>query len=752
MRKLIAAIVCAVAGLATHAQPTAAEEAGCDFAPLLTLTGWGWVDHMAELYLAGCEDELYTDPPDDLMAYFGEDAVSVAVAAAQSVVDVYRWQADWDRVGGAFEYIAAGQHHVRREAVEAWNEKLYDDIVTLVTTFSDDQQFLFPSYNQGWAVRSLFRAADNPATRLQAMSQFHHLVSNWRPGLANDTSYVLAMYAATELMSNAHAHEEFVETVEALDDLPDAMADMVLGATDWIVGTTGYSLMIAGVAYELGKLLEYAGTSFASDVEGYLQDILDHPKILPVYDPTAVRSTIDPNTGNWTNDAPMRGQMIYAAVADAIERLGRCDDFYGVYGDGQNTPCEDRAFVIDELFPGEVGISHECTLNGESVNVKVRTQANGVFHQPMPFYGGCSGGPLYYWVELESAPDYNGNGCGHTGWPYTDDNALAECSNWARYFPNNPELNYFVTSQAEFDRLSERSRQAKLDQLCDTVAYAKDGFGDVFGDDTGPVADDNNIDLEIVLFEDDYEYASYVRWLFDGIGTAPGGFVESDPSEAADTEGRTPPRVLTYPAGRGFTNFSVAEDECYYAGTNTVFDPPADAIELKRETARYYDSRYNLHGMPDMGEIGLVWWDDGVAQHVKVGGRVDRTARELAMRQDPRSLSNILMATYDDRIVREHYWWAQLAMLYLITEQPDSTEFILESTRAGDYVEAMRYVGLMGAAFDDDWATWLADIVSEGLESTESAIDGEIDEDNLAEGWDQTDGDGDGTGEGGTDG
>ena len=52
----------------------------------------------------------------------------------------------------------------------------------------------------------------------------------------------------------------------------------------------------------------------------------------------------------------------------------------------------------------------------------------------------------------------------------------------------------------------------------------------------------------------------------------------------------------------------------------------------------------------------------------------------------------------------------------------------------------MRYVGLMGAAFDDDWATWLADIVSEGLESTESAIDGEIDEGNLAEGWDETDG------------
>lgn len=752
MRKLIATIVCAAAGLAAHAQSTAAEEAGCDFAPLLTLTGWGWLDHMAALYLAFCEDELYTDPPDKLMAYFGEDAMSDAVAATQAVVDVYRWKADWSRVGGAFEYIAAGQHHVQREAVEAWSEELYDDIVTLVTTFSDDQEFLFPSNSQGWAVRSLFRAADNPATRLQAMSQFHQLVSNWRSGLANDTSWVQTMVAGTELMRNAHAHEEFAETVEALDDLPDEMAEMVLGATDWIVGTTGYSLMIAGVASELGKLLEYAEASFASDVEGYLQDILDHPKILPVYDPTLVRSSINPNTGVWTNDSPMRGYMIYAAVADAIERLGRCDDFYGVYGDGQNTPCEDRRLVIDELFPDEAGISHECTLNGESVNVKVHTQANGWFNQPRPFFGACLGEPLYYWVELESAPDYNGNGCGHTGWPYTDDNAVAECSNWARYFPNNPARNYFVTSQVEFDRLTERSRQAKLDQLCDTVAHAKDGFEDVFGDDLEPVADDNNTDLEVVLFEEEYEYASYVRWLFGGIATAPGNFVESDPSVAADTERRTPPRVLTYPAGTGSIPLSVAEDECFYAGANTVFDPPADAIELKRETARYYDSRYNLHGVPDMEKTGLVWWDDGVAQHVKVGGGVDRAARELAMRQEPTSLSDILMATYDDRIVREHYWWVQLAMLYLTTEQPDSTEFILKSTRAGDYEEAIRYVGLMGAAFDDDWATWLADTVSEELESTESALDGEIDEDNLAEGWDETDADGAGTGEGGTDG
>ena len=744
MRKLIAIIVCAAVCLAGYAQDTAEEEAGCDFAPLLTLTGWAWIDHMAELYRVDCEDELYTDPPDDLAAYFGEDAMSAVVAAAQSVVGVYRWDADWNRVGGAFEYIAAGQHHVQRAAVEAWSEELYDDIVTLVTTFSEDEDFLFPSNSQGWAVRSLFRAADNPATRLQAMSRVHQLVSNWRPGLANDTSYVRAMYAATELMRNAHAHEEFVDTVEALGDLPDVMADMVIGATDWIVATTGYSLMIAGVADELGKLLEYTEATFASDIEGFLQDILDHPKILPVYDPTIVRNAIHPGTGDWTNDSPMRGYMIYAAVAGAIERLNRCADFYGVYGDGLNTPCEDRTVVIDELFPDEEGISHECTLNGESVNVKVRTQANGVLHQPTPSYGVCLTRPLFYYVALEGQPNYNGTGCGI---PDEDEDPIAECSNWARYYPHEPGRNTFVTSQAEFDRLTERHRQAKLVQVCDVVASAKDGFGEVFGDGLDPVADDNNAELEVVLFEDHYEYASYARWLFGGVPTAPGSFDESDPSVAADAEGRTPARVLTYPASGVHVRTVLAEDNCHYAGTYWVLDPPVDAIELKRETARYYDSRHNLYGTPDMEANGLAWWDDGVAQHVNVGGRVGATARGLAMHKEPRALSEVLKATYDDRVFGSHYWWVQLAVLYLVTEQPDSVEFILQSTRTGDYEEAMRYVGLMGAAFDDDWARWLSDIVSEGLESTESAIDGEIDEGNLAEGWDETDGEGTGGGD-----
>ena len=548
---------------------------------------------------------------------------------------------------------------MQREAVEAWSEELYEDIVTLVTTFSDDPDFLFPSNNQGWAVRSLFRAADNPATRLQAMSQFHQLVVNWRPGMANDRSYLQAMYAAVELMRNAHGQEGFVDTVEALD-LPDAMAGLVIGATDWIVRTTGYMFMVARVASELGRLLEYTEASFASEVEANLQNILDHPKILPVYDPTIILDSIDANTGEWRNDAPMRGYMIYAAVADAIERLDRCEDFYGLYGDGLNTPCDDRAFVIDEVFPVEEGISHECTVNGDSVNVRVRTQANGVFHQPVPFYGLCRGAPLFYWVELESAPDYYGTGCGITG---PDGDAVAECSNWARYFPDDPERNYFVTSRDEFDRLTERSRHAKLELLCATVADAMDDFGDVFGDDLDPVADDNNTDLEVVLFEDDYEYVSYASWLFGGIatasyasrhtrtrhtfGTTPGTFVESDPSLAPDTEGRTPPRVLTYPASSGFPVVSVAEDECFYAGDNTVFDPPADAVELKREAARYYDSRYNLHGKPDMEQVGLAWWDDGVAQHVKAGGRVLDEARGLAMRETPMALSDILMTTYE---------------------------------------------------------------------------------------------------------
>ena len=751
MRKLIAMIVCGVAGLAAHAQDAAGEWAGCDFAPLLTLTGWAWSDHMAEQYLYSCEDELYTDPPDDLTAYFGEDAVSVAVAAARSVVDVYRWESDWDRVGGAFEYIAAGQHYVQRKDVEAWSEELYDDIVTLVTTFSERDDFLFPSIRQGWAVRSLFRAADNPATRLQAMSRFHQLVSNWRPGLANDTSYIQAMYAATELVRNARAHEEFPETVEALEDLPDAMADMVISATDWVVAAVGYSLMIAGVATELGQLLEYTEASFASDVEVFLQDILDHPKILPVYDPTIFRNAITA-TGEWTNDWPMRGYMIYAAVADAIERLDRCDDFYGVYGDGLNTPCEDRTVVIKELFPDAEGVSHECTLNGESMNVKIRTQANGWHHQLLPDSGpGCGVELTFYWVELESAPDYRGNGCGAR----LNGDAVAECSNWVRYFPDEPRANYHVTSRAEFDRLTERSLQAKLDGLCDVAASAKDGFGQVFGDGLDPVADDNNTGLEIVLFDHHFEYGSYARWLFGGNPSAPGSFRESDPSEAVDAEGRTPPRVLAYPATGDHTKaVVVAEDDCFYASRvrTAVIDPPADALELKRETARYHDGRYNLHGRPDMEANGLVWWDDGVAQQVKAGGRVGTTARELAMREEPRALSELLEATYDNRVFSDHYWWMQLAMLYLVTEQPDSVEFILQSTRTGDYENATRYVGLMGAAFDDDWTTWLDDIVSEGLESTESAIDGEIDEDNLAEGWDETGGDGDGTGDGDTDG
>ncbi|RAS66883.1 collagenase [Lentzea atacamensis] len=231
-----------------------------------------------------------------------------------------------------------------------------------------------------------------------------------------------------------------------------------------------------------------------------------------------------------------------------------------------------------------------------------------------------------------------------------------------------------------------RAQQLTSDELsrtCTSLA-GQDAVFHQIARDPGPVADDLNTTLEVVVFDSSTDYRTYAGVLF-GIDTNNGGmYLEGDPAKAGNQ-----PRFIAYEA--------------------EWLRPDFQIWNLNHEYTHYLDGRFDMYGdFEENMKTPTVWWIEGFAEYVSYHYRgvvYDRAIAEAKLRTY--ALSALFDTTYDHDAKRV-YQWGYLAVRYLIEKHPEDVAVVLAKYRVGDWAGARDHVTLViGTQYDTDWQGWL---------------------------------------------
>ncbi|MFJ2806860.1 M9 family metallopeptidase [Kitasatospora sp. NPDC087271] len=232
-----------------------------------------------------------------------------------------------------------------------------------------------------------------------------------------------------------------------------------------------------------------------------------------------------------------------------------------------------------------------------------------------------------------------------------------------------------------------RAQDMTAQQLADTCTSLinEDQFFHQVVKDKGPVANDNNTSLEVVVFDDYYEYSLYA-WEMYGIAVDNGGmYEEGDPAKAGNQA-----RFIAHEA--------------------SWLRPAFQIWNLNHEYTHYLDGRYDFYGDFDAGmTTPTVWWVEGLAEYVSYsyrGVHYDDAVAQAA--KGTYALSTLFDNTYDNSDSTKVYNWGYLAVRYMLQSHPQDVDALLAKYRVGDWNGARALLKTtIGTSYDADFATWL---------------------------------------------
>ncbi|MCE9687602.1 M9 family metallopeptidase [Shewanella sp. AS16] len=244
------------------------------------------------------------------------------------------------------------------------------------------------------------------------------------------------------------------------------------------------------------------------------------------------------------------------------------------------------------------------------------------------------------------------------------------------------------------DTLKMRAQDLYRDQAgwaCDVLTSQESYFHSKLETNHIPVANDNNDDLELVIFNSSSDYKSFAGSFF-GINTDNGGmYLEGSPASLKNQA-----RFIAYEAEWRSPDFHI--------------------WNLQHEYVHYLDGRYNLSG--DFGRgtsADTIWWIEGLAEYISYR---DANTRAIALGETREfSLSTIFKNNYDsgqDRIYR----WGYLAVRFMFERHMDDVRQILNYLRHDQYTEYQALIDGIGSRYDNEWLGWL----SSGLSSADNGI------------------------------
>lgn len=214
---------------------------------------------------------------------------------------------------------------------------------------------------------------------------------------------------------------------------------------------------------------------------------------------------------------------------------------------------------------------------------------------------------------------------------------------------------------------------ANLTDICQRLSAEETRFHQMMGTSPAkPVANDNNTDLEIVIFKSSTDYQNYAGDFFD-ISTDNGGmYLEGTPSEQGNQA-----RFIAYQA--------------------TWLAPAFVVWNLEHEYVHYLDGRFNKWGgfndLPD----NVVWWAEGLAEYLS---QPDTNPAALAVAPNKTyALSTLFQTTYANSNTERTYRWGYLAVRYMFEQQRQAIDNqLLPTLRAVKFV-----VSDAPCAFDWGW-------------------------------------------------
>ncbi|MGL5395260.1 MAG: M9 family metallopeptidase [Shewanella sp.] len=244
------------------------------------------------------------------------------------------------------------------------------------------------------------------------------------------------------------------------------------------------------------------------------------------------------------------------------------------------------------------------------------------------------------------------------------------------------------------DSLKIRAQDLYQDQAkwaCGVLSQQESHFHTILETGMQAVAQDNNDDLELVIFGSSSEYQSLANSIF-GINTNNGGmYLEGSPAGLKNQA-----RFIAYEAEWRRPDFHV--------------------WNLQHEYVHYLDGRYNLFGDFSRSlSANTIWWIEGLAEYISYR---DANPAAIAMGETGEfMLSTIFKNTYDsgqDRIYR----WGYLAVRFMFENHRDDVRQILTFLRNNQYAEYQAFMDSIGTRYDNEWRGWL----TSGLSTTNNGI------------------------------
>ncbi|MEV7783141.1 collagenase [Kitasatospora sp. NPDC088351] len=284
-----------------------------------------------------------------------------------------------------------------------------------------------------------------------------------------------------------------------------------------------------------------------------------------------------------------------------------------------------------------------------------------------------SGRTAYQWAAVaEMADAYDAGNCAYYG----------TCDAANRLKAANLTVSY--TCSPSIRILAQALNSTQLTSAC-TSLTGQDAYFHTVARDNGPVANDKNTAIEVVVFHSSFDYGVFAAIIY-GIDTNNGGmYLEGDPATAGNL-----PRFLAYEDDRVRPNFQI--------------------WNLNHEYTHYLDGRFDMYGDFDAGmTTPTVWWVEGFAEYVSYSYRkVDYDAAIAAAARHTYSLSTLFDTTYNNADTERVYRWGYLAVRYMLEKHRSDLDAVLAKYRTGDWNGARAYLtGTIGTRYDADFDAWL---------------------------------------------
>lgn len=230
---------------------------------------------------------------------------------------------------------------------------------------------------------------------------------------------------------------------------------------------------------------------------------------------------------------------------------------------------------------------------------------------------------------------------------------------------------------------------AQMQSSCNLLEKEESYFHEMLQTNRTPVANDHNVSLEVVVFDDYANYNKYASAIF-GISTDNGGmYLEGWPHIPGNQA-----RFIAHEASWARPIFKI--------------------WNLEHEYFHYLDGRFDLYGNFGASTANpAVWWIEGLAEYLSIKND-NQIAIDIA-RTGTYRLSQIFGNTYSMTDYRTRaYRWGYMATRFMMERHRNDVDAIVSKFRVGDYEGYQNTMAYIGQRYDREFANWVKSVSTAG--------------------------------------